>query len=230
MCHYMFVRFRHTAQRLQVSLAETRREGEHVRQDHVASLGSIAAVHAPAARIEFWTTLHQRLAGLSNRIDGRAHGAILAAVHARIPMPHQDEHSTTQIAHARADASTWHAIADMNAGTAAEKRELVVTLTREIEAHDAQAAAAAERATAADDRLARAERGEAVAGIPKPMTRKQFLAAAGITERTARFYQQLATELPDEATFAAFLAEKARLDRRGDKAHQRAALRKAAET
>jgi hypothetical protein len=114
----------------------------------------------------------------------------------------------------------------MHASTAAEKRQLVATLTQQIEEHDALAAAATERAKAADDRLARTERGEHVAGIPKPMTRKQFLAIAGVTERTAQLWQRMATELPDEATFQAFAAERARLDRLGENARTRAALRK----
>jgi hypothetical protein len=51
-------------------------------------------------------------------------------------------------------------------------------------------------------------RGEYVAGIPKPMTRKQFLAALDITEREARLWEQMATDLPDEAAVRAFMAEK----------------------
>jgi hypothetical protein len=45
---------------------------------------------SPAARIAFWTKLHQRLAGLSNRIDTSQRGAILTTTHARIPMPTLD--------------------------------------------------------------------------------------------------------------------------------------------
>jgi hypothetical protein len=39
-----------------------------------------------ANRVAFWSALHERLAKLSNRIDGEAHGKILGAVHALIPM------------------------------------------------------------------------------------------------------------------------------------------------
>jgi hypothetical protein len=225
----MFVRFRQTASRLQVSIAETRRDGGTVRQDHVAALGSIATPLSPADRIAFWTKLHQRLAGLSNRIDGKAHGEILAAVHARVPMPAQDEQSTEQVEHARHDARQWHMLADMHASTAAEKRQFAASLTREAEEHEAHAATATEHAKAADDRLARAERGEAVAGIPRPMTHAEYLrmvSRMGITERKLKLWVRLARELPDEATFQAFVAETVRLDRLGEDARYRAALRK----
>ena len=225
----MFVRFRQTAARLQVSLAETRRDGTRVRQDHVATLGSIVTPPSPTDRIAFWTKLHQRLAGLSNRIDGKAHGEILAAVHARIPMPVQDEHSAQQVEHARHDARQWHMLADFQASTAAEKRQFAALLTRDAEELEAGAATATEHAKAADDRLARAERGEAVAGIPKPMTHAEFMrmvSPMGITERDMELWVRLSKELPDEATFQAFVREVVRLDRLGDHARQRAALRK----
>lgn len=39
--HYMFVRFRSSSRRLQVSLVETRRIDGKVRHEHVASFGSV---------------------------------------------------------------------------------------------------------------------------------------------------------------------------------------------
>ncbi len=100
----MFTRFRETARCLQVSLVETHRTGGRVRHSHVAGLGSIGVSPSPADRIAFWTKLHQRLAALANRIDGATHGVILAAVHARIPMPTPDDQRAVQIENARADA------------------------------------------------------------------------------------------------------------------------------
>ena len=85
----MFVRFRQIVGRLHVSLTETRHDTGRVRYGHVASLGAIAVPPSPPDRIAFWTKLHQRLAGL--RIDGEAHGTIVAAIHTRIPMPTQDD-------------------------------------------------------------------------------------------------------------------------------------------
>src|SRR5690349_18951721 len=45
-----------------------------------------------AGRIEFWRRLHERLAGLSDRLDRRTQSMILDAVHARVPMATPDEH------------------------------------------------------------------------------------------------------------------------------------------
>jgi hypothetical protein len=83
----MFVRFRQSAQRLQLSLVETRREGGKVRHEHVASLGTAATPLTIAARVDFWTRLHQRLGRLSNRVDAAMQAKVLGAVHARVPMP-----------------------------------------------------------------------------------------------------------------------------------------------
>jgi hypothetical protein len=62
----MFVRFRQTEHRLQVSLAETCRVDGKVRHEHIASLGSIARSPSVADRMAFWSRLHERLAKLSN--------------------------------------------------------------------------------------------------------------------------------------------------------------------
>jgi hypothetical protein len=87
----MFVRFRQSLRRLQLSLVETRREGGKVRHEHVASLGAIPTPLTVAGRVEFWQRLHQRLGRLSNRLDGEMQTKILGAVHARVPMPTVDE-------------------------------------------------------------------------------------------------------------------------------------------
>jgi hypothetical protein len=87
----MFVRFRETARRLQASLVTTARAEGKVRHEHIGALGSVPRSPSPADRIAFWTKLHQRLDALSNRIDAAQRGAILTAVHSRIPMPTLDE-------------------------------------------------------------------------------------------------------------------------------------------
>ena len=82
----MFVRFRQTDRRLQASLSETRRQGGKVVHVHVAGLGSVPILPTAADRIAFWTKLHQWLDALSNRVDAKQRGAILTAIHVRIPM------------------------------------------------------------------------------------------------------------------------------------------------
>jgi hypothetical protein len=85
----MFVRFRQTADRLHVSLAETHRDARRMRHGYVASLGAIAVPPSPVDRRAFWAKLNQRLAKLANRLDDATRSTILSAIHARIPMPTQ---------------------------------------------------------------------------------------------------------------------------------------------
>jgi len=72
----MFVRFRQTKHHLQVSLVETRRIDGRVRQEHVASLGSVPAPPSLQDRLTFWQRLHERLSRLSNRVPGDIQGKI----------------------------------------------------------------------------------------------------------------------------------------------------------
>jgi hypothetical protein len=83
----MFVRFRQSARRLQLSLVETRRDGGKVRHEHIASLGAVPVSAQVADRVEFWRRLFERLWRLSNRLDDALQAKILGAVHARVPMP-----------------------------------------------------------------------------------------------------------------------------------------------
>ena len=60
----MFIRFRSDGARLYVSLVRTRRVEGKVRQEYLASLGSITVSPSVADRIAFWARLHERLAKL----------------------------------------------------------------------------------------------------------------------------------------------------------------------
>jgi hypothetical protein len=142
----MFTRFRETARRLQVSVVETHRAGGRVRHSHVAGLGAIGISPSPADRIAFWTKLHQRLAAPANRIDAKAHGAILAAVHARIPMPILDDERVVLIENARANARLWDALANMQAGDIEGRKALAASLLRTMPDREAAAADAAGKA------------------------------------------------------------------------------------
>ena len=98
----MFVRFRQTPSRLQVSLVEPRRIGGKVCQEHVASLGSILTPFTAEGRVEFFRKVTARLKNLSNRI-GDDRGKIVSAIVARIPMA-TDEEITEAAAYAEAAA------------------------------------------------------------------------------------------------------------------------------
>jgi hypothetical protein len=116
----MYVRFRATARRLQVSLVETTRIAGRVHHNHIASLGSIPNGRSLADRIAFWSKLHQRLATRGNRVDRAMQGVVLIAIHTRIPMPTQDEQRVLQIKHARENARFWTTMSEVQAEQIAE--------------------------------------------------------------------------------------------------------------
>jgi hypothetical protein len=103
----MFVRFRPSPRRLQLSLVETRREAGKVRHEHVASLGAVPSPLTVAGRVEYWQDLHQRLGRLSNRLDDETKAKILGAVHARIPMPAVDEIHALNLDEAKQHEAAW---------------------------------------------------------------------------------------------------------------------------
>jgi hypothetical protein len=112
----MFVRFRQTRYRLQLSIVETHRVDGRVWHEHIASLGSIEMPPSVADRVAFWQRVSDRLAKLSNRIDPMMQGKLRGDIHARIPVVTPDEQRALQLANAKADAETWGTLAEMHAG------------------------------------------------------------------------------------------------------------------
>jgi hypothetical protein len=160
----MFVRFRQTQTRLQVSLIRTHRVDGKVRHEHVAMLGTVDAPPSVAERLAFWQRLHERMAKLDNRVDAATQAKLYADIHARIPMVTPDEQRTLQLDNARVDEQTWSSLADLHAATGSDHERMIA------KAEQAKAAAATEQAKAAaaaeqaKDRIARIERGEDVDG------------------------------------------------------------------
>ena len=76
----MFVRFRQTSRRLQLSLAETHRTDGKVRHEHIAGLGAISRDPTVSEKAEFWKRLFERLERLANRLDDETRNTILEAV------------------------------------------------------------------------------------------------------------------------------------------------------
>ena len=208
----MFVRFRSSLRRLDLSLVEaTRRDGKP-RQDHVASLGSIGQPPTVGERIAFWAKLHERLAKLANRIDAETHARILGAVHERIPMVTADEQRELQRTNAEAEAQNWEAVADWFDSTGEDNKRLVVTAEQNVAANKNAAKAAAEIASAAKDRVERIVRGEYVAGgLGKPKDIEAVLAEAGFTKADMRRARRTADLSKEE--FEVVLAEKQRRSR-----------------
>ncbi len=186
----MFVRFRQSDRRLQASLVEARREGGRVRQTHVASLGSIPLALSVGDRMAFWISLHQRLDRLDNRLDAAARFAILAAVHARVPMVTPDEQHAEQLGRAEADAHFWTMIDERNESLIEQGAVMRAGGERMVAAAEAEKARLSVDVAASKARLARAQAGEIVAA-PKPMSAKSILKALGITQTEMRHYQRL---------------------------------------
>src|SRR6516165_10028860 len=103
----MFVRFRTAGARLQLAIVETERRDGAVRQAYVASLGSLPDPPSANDRAVFWAQLAPRLGRLGNRLDPDTQAAILAQIHARLPMATTDERQATQLDRARDDESFW---------------------------------------------------------------------------------------------------------------------------
>ena len=117
----MFVRFCQTAHRLQVSLTATRWDSGRgaARNEHITDLGSVPLA-APSVqdRLAFCAKLHQRLDALSNRI---------AATHARILIPTQDELTELRLAQVREDVrqiQTIQKLVDQSEQIAADGAEI----------------------------------------------------------------------------------------------------------
>jgi hypothetical protein len=108
----MFVRFRNHGARLNVTLVRTRRVAGKVRSEHVAALGSVpldgADRFAVRDRTELWRRLHVNVANLPPENQGR----LMAAVHARVPLPTEEERGAAALAEAEHDTAfrqTCHA-------------------------------------------------------------------------------------------------------------------------
>jgi hypothetical protein len=181
----MFVRFRQTPLRLQLSLVETGRVDGKVRHEHIASLGSIEIPPTIPERIAFWRKLYERLAKLANRVDAGTQGKLLGQIHARIPMVTTDEQRALQLENAEADARFWSSMHDMSAEQVEGRKGLAASAERAVANGQFNMANAAANAAVAKDRVELIKRGENVeGGLGKPMTREDYeriLREAGMT-------------------------------------------------
>jgi hypothetical protein len=186
----MFIRFRQSTHRLQVSLAETRRVEGKVKHEHVASLGSVPDPPKTADRFAFWQALHGRLARLANRVDAATQAMILGKVHERIPMVTPDEQRALQLCNAKDEERFWDGMQEASAEMAQGNRELTAKAEREAVTAQMRATDAASKADVARERIAKIERGEDVqGGLGKPMTREdleQIMRAEGMTTADIR--------------------------------------------
>jgi hypothetical protein len=219
----MFVRFRQSERRLQASLVETRRDGGRVRHAHLASLGSIRLALSVADRMAFWTSLHERLARLDNRLDASARFAILEAVHARVPMVTPEEQQAEQLARAEADARFWMMMDERQDGLIEQAAAMRAGSERMTADANAEKARLSVSVAASRARLARAEAGDTVVA-PRPMSAKQMQKALGITQSDLRHFWRLGL-LHERNMTSEFVDELRKQARRNEKATSRALLR-----
>jgi hypothetical protein len=225
----MFVRFRQTKHRLQVSLVEPRRSDGRVRQEHVASFGSIDVSPSVEARLAFWRWLHERLAKLSNRVDAAVQAKILADIHARIPMVTLDEQHRLKIENAEANERFWTKLHAMHEEQVTGHKDLLATAERSIAAISVHMAQAVARAAEARERIERIRKGEDVP-VSKPLTREnaeRILREAGFTTADIR-HMDLVAAFADEVGedgFEEYLREFCKRAEDQRRAHSRAAMR-----
>jgi hypothetical protein len=105
----------------------------------------------------FWRRLHERLAGLADRIDAAMQGRLMDAIHARVPVVTIEERRALAIEEAKANERLNVAVRDYCTEVADGYEKLFLPRIAESRAGAADAAA---RANAARERIARLERGE----------------------------------------------------------------------
>jgi hypothetical protein len=136
-----------------------------------------------------------------------------------------------QLANAQTDAKVFAALHEMHAAVVTDHERLAGTIDSKIADGRAVLAEAAARLTAAQERVAAIERGEAVAGgLGKPMTADdtiRALKAAGWTDADIDHMRVVTrlSRLGGEAAFETYLQELERRRDRAEKAAARAVLR-----
>jgi hypothetical protein len=199
----MFARFRQVRDRLNVSLVEAVRTGAKIRQSHIANLGSVPHTPSPADRVRFWIKVHQRLATLSNRLDEATRETVLAAIHARIPIPTAEDQEAARNSGRQANAALFATLRDKHRGLADVYHQ------------------GAEREAAA----AEAVDGLEAAYVSRPMTQaemRRFLKSLGMTAAELRHRKDLnaVCELLGEDRIVPMLAKEG--VQAGDRATRRA--------
>jgi hypothetical protein len=219
----MHIRSRLHHRRLQISLIDTRRNDGEVRQEHVASLGSVPPDPGVQDRLAFWTKVHPRLARLDNRLDPATRGRIMGELHELVPMVPLDAAVADKVNIAAGNVRQSAAMRDMFQETVDAKKAMVAKLERDIaegEAHVAEMAAIVERD---QDKLRRLEAGEDVPVLAISYAAvRAMLKRAGWTRSDINRAERMA-EL-DKAGFEEYLAERRRRPPSDEKRRETRAL------
>jgi hypothetical protein len=183
----MFVRFRLQGNRLQASLVQRRRAAGKVQAEHVGTLGSVDAGVSVRERIAFWAKLPRRLAALDNRLSTDEHPAIIAALHARIPMVTVEDLRAVQEESFKDEERFWDTIHDLNASHVEGHKEQIALAEAKIAEMAPEVAKAAEKVEVARNKREKLKRGEVVSGgLGKRVDLRAIIKAAGITPSLLR--------------------------------------------
>ena len=119
-----------------------------------------------------------------------AQGAILAAIHPRIPMPTLEEQQAERLAMVKEDTRQRSLMAEMTAEQLEGHKQLVASVQRKLPEIEASATAAKAHADAAHETLAKLERGEDTP-VSRPLSAAQIAKALGWTKADQRHPKQL---------------------------------------
>jgi hypothetical protein len=193
----MFIRFRQRKNRLQVSLLETSRLDAKVRNEHVASFGSVELPLTVEIRIAFWQALHDRFGKLANRVDAAAQAKLFSDIHAKIPMVMLDEQRELQLRNAESDRQLWKTMRGLAEDRLAGHQKLADLTRHAINDSKPAVKEADERVASAQSRIDRLKNGEALSGgLGKPRTREELISLMGLRADQARQMMEVA-ELSD---------------------------------
>jgi hypothetical protein len=155
----MFVRFRQHGSRLYASLVRTRRVNGKPRQEHVAALGGVPIGTDPRRhpwvvtrdRVALWRCLHENIVDLRAEEQGR----LMAAVHARVPLPTEEERGAADLSEAEHDAAFWERMHRTSMKQVEICQELIANAERRIAEERERASWEAERSAEARAKAAR---------------------------------------------------------------------------
>ncbi len=128
-----------------MSLVETGRVAGKVRNEQIASLGSILQPASIADQVEFWHRLSERLKKLSNPLAPEDLEKIVGSIDERVAMLTPEELRSLKLENAKAESEYWDALSSSSEACAALSRK------RAIEAESAADVMAANLRRAANE-------------------------------------------------------------------------------
>jgi hypothetical protein len=142
--------------------------------------------------VQFWAQFYPRLDRLANRLDSDSQAKIIAAVNGRVPIVTAEEVRAEQLEVAQAEAKFWGGLEVGHQELATGNEQVAAKASRTAAENRQAAESAGKRATQAKERVARLERGDAVAGSITKIDIDQLMRQLGITKADRRHYANVA--------------------------------------